>query len=80
MLANNNYAPFTSLKLIRKEKRFDVPRLQTIIQRCRVRPQHHDQVDPAFGEQVTRVPVYYAAALLGVFLDSIEQLSFIASD
>jgi hypothetical protein len=51
-----------------------LPFYKPIIQRCRIDPQHHDQVDPALGEQVARVPVYYAPALLDLVLNRIEQL------
>jgi len=50
------------------------PRCQAVIERRCVNPQHHHQVDPALGEQVARVPVYYPAALLDLILDGIEKL------
>jgi hypothetical protein len=61
----------------KSKNRPDSPRREAIIQRRRIHPQHHHKVDPALGEQVARVPVYYAAALLGLVLDGVKQLCFV---
>lgn len=54
-----------------KKKRDKVPRRQPIIKRLGVHPQHDNQINPGLGEQVAGVPVYYEAALLGLFFDGV---------
>lgn len=38
----------------------------------RVDPQHDDQIDPALGEEVARVPVDDAPTSLALILDGIQ--------
>lgn len=45
----------------------------------RVHPQHNNEVDPALGEQIARVPVDYAPAGLALLLDGVKKLQPVSS-